>query len=142
MLGQTLRSICADPKLPAVSTFLVWVGEDRDDLIERYTRARDIGCDVMFDQIVDVAGDRSQDILIDDEGKREQNYIRLGRDKALIDALKWRLAKAMPKKYGNRVQVESEGGLGLGSVAIFYENRPVGAEDLARRPEDDEVPAQ
>ncbi len=138
--GQPLRVACRAVGVSA-TTFLTWVEDDRNGISERYARAREACFDAMAEAIIDLADDDSRDVVIDDEGKEVERPLRVNRARLQIDSRKWLLAKAMPHKYGNRVQVESEGGLGLGSVAIYYENTP-DAEDLSQQLGDEEMPTQ
>jgi hypothetical protein len=41
--GRSLRAVCRDQGMPAASTVLQWVTDDRDDFAARYRRARQIG---------------------------------------------------------------------------------------------------
>lgn len=101
-LGETLRKICqSSSKLCAAPTFLDRVRDDKE-LAEHYARARAIGCDLIADEIVEVA--REEPNMVErrvDPG--EVNHRRLK-----IDALKWTLAKQQPKKYGDKLELSGD----------------------------------
>lgn len=83
--GESLVTICADPKLPSVRTVLRWVGENQDFGTE-YARAREAQAEFMDDLIVTTASKAGDD----PQGARVK-----------VDAYKWRAAKLAPKKYGD-----------------------------------------
>src|SRR5204862_2534239 len=60
MSGRTLTDICRDPDMPAVGSVQAWLAEDRNGFAARYRRAREIGCDIVADEMVDIADDRSR----------------------------------------------------------------------------------
>jgi hypothetical protein len=95
--GESLRKICADPKMPHMATVLRWVGseaEDKAGFREQYARAREAQADKFADELVDIA----------DEGTNENaNIIRLR-----MDARKWAASKLAPKKYGDKQTTEHE----------------------------------
>lgn len=100
--GETLRAICRDMGL-AIGTVLGWVRDDRDGFAERYARARDIGYEVMADELIDIADGGSDDWQ---------------RDRLRVDARKWLLAKALPKRYGDRVTLAGDETAPLGVVML------------------------
>lgn len=100
--GETLRAICRDMEIP-ISTVLGWVRDDRDGFAEQYARARDIGYEVMADELIDIADGGSDDWQ---------------RDRLRVDARKWLLAKALPKRYGDRVTLSGDAEAPLGVVML------------------------
>lgn len=100
--GETLRAICRDMGL-AIGTVLGWVRDDRDGFAERYARARDIGYEVMADELIDIADGGSDDWQ---------------RDRLRVDARKWLLAKALPKRFGDRVTLSGDAEAPLGVVML------------------------
>lgn len=70
---------------------------------ERYARATQIRADFMFDQIDEIADHTEEDHTPFTGGNVVQ------RDKLKIDAIKWKLAKMQPKKYGDKIDVTSDG---------------------------------
>jgi len=100
--GETLRAICRELDIPA-STVLEWVRDDRDGFSERYARARELGYEVMADEIIEIA----------DRGSGDWQ-----RDRLRVDARKWLLAKALPKRYGDRVTLSGDAAAPLGVVLL------------------------
>jgi hypothetical protein len=86
--GESLRKVCGDEEMPDAATVFRWLEAD-PAFASRYARARQIQADVAFDQLQEIA----------DEGNAEDT----ARAKLRVDTLKWRLAKLLPKKYGDQV---------------------------------------
>lgn len=84
--------------MPDHSTVLRWARDDYRGFFNQYARARDIGLDVIADEILDIADDADNDWQ---------------RDRLRVDARKWYLSKLAPKRYGERVEVEHGGGMGV-----------------------------
>lgn len=98
--GETLRQICRDDAIPvAHPTVLDWVRRDVEDFSDRYARARSIQCDVLFDRHLEIAQGHHRDL-----DPASDSHILIQRDKLVADALKWRISKVKPDKYGRRVE--------------------------------------
>ena len=92
--GETLTSICKSESLPTESAVREWASEDTP-FAAQYARARELGYQKMADDISD----------IDDEaGDPHRSRLR-------VDTRKWLLSKALPKIYGDRLEVDAKAGL-------------------------------
>lgn len=100
--GETLRSICRDLDVP-IGTVLGWVRDDREGFAEQYARARNIGYEVMADELLEIADRGSEDWQ---------------RDRLRVDTRKWLLARALPKRYGDRVTLSGDAAAPLGVVML------------------------
>ena len=89
-LGNTLRSLCATDQFPAPQTIYDWI-EKYPDFSEQYARARSQQADHYAEMIIDEAF-----------GAHDASIGRLR-----MDALKWAASKIAPKKYGDKIEVES-----------------------------------
>jgi hypothetical protein len=108
--GKSLREICSLEGFPAKSTVYQWLAIPGHPFMDKYTRARDLQADAMFEKIQDVAFDESRDVT----GELGMpNSVAVQRDKLKVDSLKWMLSKMLPKKYGDRIETEHTGTLGL-----------------------------
>jgi len=104
--GESLRSICLDPTMPAQQTIYSWMTA-RPAFQEQYVRAREEQAETMADEIVAIA-DETPDTtpVFDKDGnqlaiKLDSSYIQWQKNR--IDARKWTAAKLRPKKYGDRI---------------------------------------
>ena len=114
--GETLSSICRDPNMPGKTTVLNWaLGfhkiAEQNGFPDRYARARLIGYHGMGDELIDIADDGTNDWMerLDKNGEPagwKVNNEAVQRSKLRVEARKWLLAKALPKIYGDKQQVD------------------------------------
>lgn len=105
--GESLRSICNDDHLPACSSVIGWVMDDRGGFKERYARARKIQGDVLFDRLIELsqkAFENATGAPGTGEASAKVQAIRLE-----VDALKWSLSKLHPEKYSDFRRAELTG---------------------------------
>jgi len=106
--GLSLRKAC------------VRVGMDRDtfgsicDENEKYAiqyaRAREKRADLIFEEILEIADSQGEDIGINPiTGEEQINHNVIQRNKLQIDARRWMLGKMQPKKYGDKLDVTTDG---------------------------------
>ena len=88
--GNTLRSLCATDRFPTATTIYDWL-EKYPEFSEQYARARSQQADYYAEMIIDEAF-----------GAHDASIGRLR-----MDALKWAASKIAPKKYGDKIEVES-----------------------------------
>jgi hypothetical protein len=105
--GETLRQMCRDKTLPDRATVHRWLLRQKE-FREHYLLARELQCDVICDEILEIADDASADITNDGE-KQTPNWEAPQRSRLRVDARKWFCAKVSPKKYGDRVATELSG---------------------------------
>jgi hypothetical protein len=91
--GETLRAICRDEGMPDHSTVLEWVRDDRNDFANRYARARESGAYAMADELLEIA-DGAADVQ---------------RDRLRADTRKWLLSKILPRVFGDKIDVTTQG---------------------------------
>jgi hypothetical protein len=94
--GRTLRSIAADPGMPAAATVVDWVNKDVDGFHAAYARARRLGYDAMTDEILEIADDSRKDWKeVRGKGPR-LDHENLRRARLRIATRAWLYAKARP----------------------------------------------
>lgn len=106
--GETLRSICRTEGMPAHSTVLSWTISD-EAFSDQYTRAREIGYQIMADEVLEIADDGRNDCWKDEEGNPRTDHDVIARSRLRVDTRKWLLSKALPKVYGDRQAIEHTG---------------------------------
>lgn len=99
--GESLRSICRDEHMPPDATVRSWVVYDVQGFAARYTQARDIGLDVMADELLAIADDHPGRL---DNGATDSGGVAANRLR--FDARRWYLSKMAPKKYGDKQEVD------------------------------------
>ena len=95
-------------EVPSSVTWNQWLKDD-EELINNYTRACEERSELIFEQILDIADDKSEDTVYTDSGNAIFNAEFAARSRIKIDARKWMLGKMNPKKYGDKVQTEHSG---------------------------------
>jgi hypothetical protein len=93
-VGGTLRAVCRDRGMPPESTVREWALADRDGFAAQYARAREIGYQAMADELPEIA----------DDG-RNDSAENVARSRLRVDTRKWLLSKALPKVFGDALQV-------------------------------------
>lgn len=91
--GESLRSICADDHVPAMSTVLLWVVNDRERFSEHYHAARE------------AAGYAHADEALALRYELREGTIGHQEAKVILDALKWGAERMAPKKHSQRQDV-------------------------------------
>ena len=121
--GETLRNICRDPEMPRLSTVMEWNLKDREGFSEQYARARTAQAEHLFDEILEIADDSSEDMMTITTGKgREvevENREVTNRSRLRVDTRKWYLSKVLPKKFGEKMDVTTDGKAIQGNTIVF-----------------------
>jgi hypothetical protein len=112
--GESVLSIAKDPEMPASSTiYLLLLDEDKKLFSEKYDKARIAQADHYFDQLLEIADDGTNDTITratgDGETYEVANTEFIQRSRLRVDTRKWYLSKIMPKKYGEKLDVTSDG---------------------------------
>jgi hypothetical protein len=89
-MGEAVLQICADPDMPSRETIYNWL-KSNPEFLDSYTQARSQQADAYAEQIV-IEAFNSHDAQI---------------GRLRVDALKWAAAKIAPKKYGDKIEVET-----------------------------------
>jgi len=115
MDGESLRSICLDDEMPCRSSVHVWLSANAD-FMDQYAKAREFQADTIFDEILDIADDGSNDWMErrDENGGNigwKENGEAISRSRLRVDARKWMAGKMRPKKYGEKLDLDVTGDL-------------------------------
>lgn len=114
--GETLRTIIRDENMPEQRQVYKWL-EIHEDFRQQYAHARARQADYYAEQIVDEAF--------------SSHDAQIGRLR--MEALKWVASKLAPKKYGDKVEVETKGDTNLQiSFAIPDRKMPIQLEENKR----------
>jgi hypothetical protein len=96
--GKSLNGICKKDKFPSNATVHNYMNAN-PDYREKYAAAKLVGCDVWADEILEIS-DETPDI---------RDSYAMAQMKARIDARKWTLSKLVPKKYGDKLDLNHGG---------------------------------
>lgn len=108
--NKGLKHICLKYNVSTVA-FYSWIQND-ENLLNKYTRAREQQADFLADEIIEISDDSSND----DEVIETQNGTKVienkewtNRSKLRVEARKWVASKLKPKKYGEKLDVTTGG---------------------------------
>jgi hypothetical protein len=110
--GESLNAICKDDDMPAESTVRAWALDNVGGFSAKYARAREIGYEVHADKIIDLAdecriGTKRTTKVTGEVETVEGDMVE--RSRLQIDARKWMLSKMLPKKYGDKLDLNHGG---------------------------------
>lgn len=110
--GNSLRTVCKSEDMPDKSTVFRWLGalDDKGEykyksFRDQYARAKEEAADAMAEEIIEIADDASDKIV----GIDRSDGARVQAQKLRIDARKWIMAKTKPRKYGEKIDLTSDG---------------------------------
>lgn len=123
VLGRSLRSICDDYDMPSIATIFRWFRSE-DGFREQYARAKEEQADTLADEMLDITDDARNDYMerFDKDGVSIGWYLNgehVQRSKLRIDTRKWIASKLKPKKYGDKVDVEHSGQVGVNFTTVY-----------------------
>lgn len=109
--GESLRSVCRDEGMPAISSIFKWMRE-HEAFSKQYALAKQESADAMAEDIMDIADDGTNDWMEKTNADGEiigwtLNGEHVQRSKLRVDARKWLMAKMKPKKYGDKTEVHN-----------------------------------
>lgn len=111
--GAALRKICT--RYMSIDKFYSMLKIKENS--ERYARACEARSENIFEEILEIADESNADVNLSEDGKMFVDGEAIQRSKLKIDARKWVLAKMNPKKYGDKLDVDSNVNF-KGEVAI------------------------
>lgn len=110
--GESVRSIGKDSKMPHADTIHAWV-LDRDEFSVQYARAKGIGAEIEFDELEEIA-------------RTEEDVQRA---RLIVDTKKWALSKKIPKKYGDKIDMTSDGEKLDGNIIVIRDFKDESSTD-------------
>lgn len=119
--GKSMRTVCALDDMPGMSTVFRWFRE-HPEFREQYARATEERTEAMSEDILDIADDGSNDLMTIQKGNQTyeiENKEVTNRSRLRVDTRKWLMSKMKPKKYGDRVDVTSDGKAIKGNMIIL-----------------------
>ena len=104
--------------MPAPGTVFRWLGEYKE-FRDQYARAKEEAADMFVEDIIEIADNMKRDKIPKYEvneytGKKEvvgyeESKTSVQRDKVRIDSRKWLAMKLKPKKYGEKLDLSTNG---------------------------------
>lgn len=111
-LGESLREICAEDKMPDKATVMRWL-VGNVEFRDQYAKARELQSEHWAEEILEIADDGTNDWMErqnkDGSTYEAVNSEHINRSRLRVDTRKWLMARMAPKKYGDRVVNEMVG---------------------------------
>ncbi|WP_336716287.1 hypothetical protein [Chryseobacterium mucoviscidosis] len=125
--GRPIRDILKEKWSPSPSTFFQWLDDD-EKFSKRYARACAIRADVLFDEMLTIAFTPEVGETVKMVQKGEKKEVEktkgdmLGHRKLKVDTIKWALSKMEPKKYGDKLDLTTDGDKLNSSIPLVLED--------------------
>ena len=104
--SKSMRTICNEVGINYIS-HLRWTRE-HEEYCTQYARAKEDQSDLLIEEMIEIADDSSGDEDVTENGVRlNSEYVQ--RSRIRIDTRKWIASKLKPKKYGDKVDVTTDG---------------------------------
>jgi len=109
--GESLNKIVKDPHLPCMATVFNWLtDESKPEFLEKYNKAKELQAEYYADELIDIADDASNDLvektLASGEVVQVVNSEHIQRSRLRVDTRKWIASKLLPKRYGDKQEVD------------------------------------
>lgn len=105
--SKSMRTICKNVGI-SYQTHLNWIRE-HPEYFDQYARAKEDQSDLLIEEMIEIADDSSQDEIVVGDGIVKMNSEYVQRSRIRIDTRKWIASKLKPKKYGDKVDVTTDG---------------------------------
>lgn len=102
--GKSLRTVCKGKDMPSMQTVFSWMRKNKD-FLDQYARAKEESADALAEEMIDLADDSTLVIT----GEDRSDNARVSAMKLRVDTRKWIASKLKPKKYGDKMDVTSDG---------------------------------
>lgn len=111
--SKSLRTICKELEITTM-TVLRWLSDpEKKEFCLQYARAKQEQADFMVEEIIDIADNCAHDTIIvktkNGIEHEQENKEWVNRSRLRIESRKWIASKLKPKKYGDKLDVTSDG---------------------------------
>lgn len=122
--GETVRQIAASDHMPEAASIYRTLAADAE-FRDQYALAREAQLQRWEDELVEIADDGRNDVLVDDEGNERVNHEHINRSRLRVDTRKWLMSKRAPKKYGEKLEHSGpDGGALTVQIVRFSDDAP------------------
>ncbi len=110
MEGESLRRICSDESMPSGATVFKWLRE-KPEFSEQYAKAKAEQAEGFADELVTIADEREYEKVEVDGVPLAVKFdsTAVARNRLRVDTRKWVASKLLPKKYGDRLDLNHSG---------------------------------
>lgn len=112
--GESLLSICREADMPKLKTVFRWLLDaDKEWFYKEYEKAKNVQAEHMFEQLLEIADDGTNDMMIRENGDGSVSAVVnkevINRSRLRVDTRKWYLSKVLPKKFGDKLDLTTDG---------------------------------
>lgn len=136
--NKSMDTICKELNIP-IGTVLKWISGN-EEFRENYTRAKEFQADFLAEEMLEIADDSRNDTMTiykDGHEIRIEDKEWTGRVRLRIEARKWIASKLKPKKYGDKLDITSEGERIKPDLSMLPTDTLKALIDANRKPEGD-----
>ena len=108
--GKTLREYCRKKGSVQWRTIYKWLDKD-EDFRSAFARARDTGCEILFEECLELID--TPPVMCGSEGNERIDPAFINWQKNRVETRFKMLSKFNPKRFGDRLGVEHDGGIDL-----------------------------
>lgn len=105
--GNPLNKVCE--KSGYVFSSVYFAITENEEFSKMYARAKEIRAHVLAEEILSIADDSSGDYTVNDKGEEVADHENIQRSRLRVDTRKWIASKMLPKTYGEKVDVTTDG---------------------------------
>lgn len=106
--GKTLREYCRQPGKPAWRTVYAWMAKDVD-FYARFAHARELGHDAIAEETLEIIDTFPMEAVSESGSRLDSGHVAWLKNR--VEQRMKLLAKWNPKKYGDKVGLQHEGGV-------------------------------
>lgn len=106
-IGKSLRTVCLADDMPDVSTVFDWI-RIHESFAKQYARAKEESADALFEETIDIADDSLTVAMAASENPKLAGSL-VQAQRLRVDTRKWMMSKMKPKKYGDKLDLTSDG---------------------------------
>lgn len=108
--GRAIRNILKDKGMPRALSFFQWLKSNKE-WQEQYSYACELRQELLFEKMLEIAEnpEQGEEITMDHNGTKIVQKDMIQHRNLKVNTLKWQLAKLNPKKYGDKVDLTTDG---------------------------------
>jgi hypothetical protein len=111
-LGYSLRTVCKPDNMPCIASIFNWF-RTQPGFLEQYEKAKQESTDAMAEDLLDIADNGTNDYMEYEDRNGNLgwkiNGENIQRSRLRADTRKWLMAKMKPKKYGDKIDMTTNG---------------------------------
>jgi hypothetical protein len=108
--NRGIHHIIKENDLPSWFTIWRWM-QEKPDFYAKYARAREAQADFLAEEMLKISDEErlTTKTIDSDKGTTVEVSDNVNRSRLMLDARKWQASKLAPKKYGDKLDVTSNG---------------------------------